>query len=182
HAHELRHSSKAEAGGGPDEVLAGIPLAIGGQLVVPLMKAAAEVEPGAERASGPAHYDYPDRGIGDRAMNRGFNLIRHRRHDRIEPVRAVERNRRDRIIDLVQQRFVRWVSSSRSLGPRFLASLHLGPPPANGGRYASGADLSNVRSSLRRVRALGNGVAISPRRNWVCAFRRRLSPPLDGPS
>ncbi|HSZ14574.1 MAG TPA: hypothetical protein VK790_11135 [Solirubrobacteraceae bacterium] len=96
---ELGH--RALVGGGEREVLAGVPHAVGGEHGVPVVKAAAEVEARAERALGAAQQDHLHLRVGARAVDRRFQLIGHRRHDRVQPLGPVQRDRRDRFVGVV---------------------------------------------------------------------------------
>ena len=101
----------------------GIPRAVGRERVVPVVKAAAEVEAGAERASGAAQHDHLHVRVGARRVDRRLELLRHRRHDRVQPLGPVQRDRRDRLVGVVQQRLV----------------SHDCPPGSTGGPRASAA-------------------------------------------
>ena len=102
-AHELRH--RAEAGGGrPDEVLAGIPAAVGGEHLIPVVKALPEIEAGAEGAPRAPQDDHPHPLVGDRLLDRFLELVGHRWDDRVEALRAVEGDPRDPLVALVDQR------------------------------------------------------------------------------
>jgi hypothetical protein len=68
-----------------------------------MVKAAAEVVAGAERSPGATEDDDLDLVVERRFAHGSLKFVGHRRDDRVEPVRAVERDRRDRTVGVVQQ-------------------------------------------------------------------------------
>ena len=80
-----------------DEVLARVPLAVGRDPLVPVVEAAAEVVAGAERAPRAAQHDHLAPSASRTArVDRRLDLVGHRRHDRVQLLGPVQRDRRDR--------------------------------------------------------------------------------------
>ena len=102
-AHELVMGRGLGSGGGR-EVLARIPLAVG--LERAPFESAAEVIAGAERAARAADHDHLHLRVEHGLLDRGLDLLGHRQHDRVQPLGAVERDRRHRGVDAVEDRFV----------------------------------------------------------------------------
>ncbi len=113
-AHELLGGS-GETISGPGEVLPRVPLAIGGDVVVPVVEAAPEVVAAAERSSSPPHDDHLDRIVLGRQAYRLLELVGHRWNDRVQLLRSVERHRCDRAVHAVEHRLkVRHASFTES--------------------------------------------------------------------
>jgi hypothetical protein len=62
-----------------------------------------EVVARAERAAGAAQADHAHRVVGDRRSQRGIELVDHPRRHRVQPLRPVEREGRDGVVDLDQE-------------------------------------------------------------------------------
>ena len=77
-----------------------------------MMKAAAGVIAGAERSAGASQHDHLDLAVERRLAHGGVKLVGHRGNDRVEVLRPVERDRRDRTVSVVQQRLEVMVTSS----------------------------------------------------------------------
>ena len=88
------------------EVLAGVPAPLGGDVLVPVAEAVAEVVPGAERAPGAADDDHLDLSVARGGRDRVLHLVGHRRHDRVERLGPVQREPRNRSVDGVGDRAV----------------------------------------------------------------------------
>src|SRR5207249_2699591 len=95
--------------------------AVGGQALVPVVEAAAEVEARTERAARAPQEDDLGVAVADRLGDRRLELFGHRRDDRVQPLRAVEGDRGDRAVGGVGQRLVGHAREYLALA-RFAAS------------------------------------------------------------
>ena len=76
------------------------------QQVLEMAEVVGEIEAGAEGASGAAQDDDTHFGIAIRLDHRALQFVGHGRHDGVESIRSVQRDRRDRTIAFVEDRLV----------------------------------------------------------------------------
>ena len=111
---DRRAPARIAPAGRADHILARVPAAVGFEEVFEVREVVGEVEAGAEGTSGAAQDDDPHRAVAIGGDDGVLDLIGHRRHDGVQPLRPVESDGSDGAVGLVEERFVRHGISGRS--------------------------------------------------------------------